>query len=374
MSVPEAFSFSRAGPADEPEIRRLVGSVPMRGTITVRFEREPDYFLGCSVMGDVCDVLLARHDPDGELCAVVCRSERMLFVDGKEVRVGSIGQVRVAPRYQGMRLLHHGVGWFREHGPRDLLYTGVVARDNSRARAVMLERRPPGGLHAQRLCGITTHALLLRRGQGTWGRRPRRSSIAVHGATHDRLDDIVAFLRRRGAKRQMFPVWSASDFTGGQVLRDMTLDDVSVATLDGTIVGVLGTWDQSAFKQDIVHAYPRAISRLRPVWDSFARIAAAPSLPAVGSAIPQAFAAFPCVEDDDPGIFALLLARAARRAARHGRGFLLVGLADEDPLARGLGHWPSIRYHSDLFALSWTEAHPAEGMDGRVPYVEIGTL
>ena len=374
MSTTGAFRFSRAVPSDEPEIRRLVGSVPMPGGITVRFEREPDYFLGCGVMGDVCDVLLARHDPDGELCAVVCRSERMLFVNGEERRVGSIGQVRVVPRYQGSWLLHRGVGWLREHGAPDLLYTGVVARHNARARAVMLERRPPGGLHARRLCGITTHALLLRRDQGAWGRRPRPSAIEVHGLTDDQVDDLVAFLRRNGTRRQLFPAWSASDFTGGQALRGMTLDDISVATRDGSIAGVLGMWDQSAFKQDVVDAYPRVIARLRAPWNVLARVAAAPSLPGIGSAIPQAFAAFPCVQEDDPEVMSLLVSRVACRAARRGRGFLLLGLADDDPLARPLGRWPQLTYRSDLFAFSWTEASPGEVMDARIPYVEIGTL
>jgi hypothetical protein len=89
------FVFSLAGPADEPELRHLVGSTPMPGSITVRFEREPEYFLGAGIMGEVCQVLIARHR-SGELAAVVCRSERQAFINGLETRIGAIGQVRIA--------------------------------------------------------------------------------------------------------------------------------------------------------------------------------------------------------------------------------------------------------------------------------------
>jgi len=51
---------------DDADIRaRIVGSVAMPGVVSVRFAREPDYFLGTTIMGDTCDVLIARHRSDG---------------------------------------------------------------------------------------------------------------------------------------------------------------------------------------------------------------------------------------------------------------------------------------------------------------------
>ena len=52
MSGESGFDLRWATPADEPDIRALVGSVPMPGAVTVRFAREPDYFLGATIMGD----------------------------------------------------------------------------------------------------------------------------------------------------------------------------------------------------------------------------------------------------------------------------------------------------------------------------------
>lgn len=374
MSPGEDFAFSVAGPSDEPDIRRLVAATPMPGSITVRFEREPDYFLGCTVMGDVCDVLMARHQPDGELAGIVCRSERTLLVNGQERRVGSIGQVRVAAGYRGRWLLHRGLPLLHERGPADLLYIGVVTRENRRARAVMLERRPPGGLHRRLLSGITTSALMLRGPSGTWGRSARPAGLTLGRVTLRSLEELVVFLRRVGARRQLFPAYRVEDFLDGRTMRGLDLADLAVARRGGGIVGCLGMWDQSAFKQDVVHAYAPTLRRLRPAWDIAARVVGAATLPREGQPLPFAFATCVCVEDDDPDVLRALLRSAAGRAAARGRAFLLLGLADADPLLQAVGRWPRITYRSDLFAFSWADVGPGDDLDGRTPYVEIGTL
>ena len=56
-----------------------------------------------------------------------------------------------------------------------------------------------------------------------------------------------------------------------------------------------------------------------------------------------------------------------------GNAYLMVGLADEDPLLPTVRRWPHVTYRSDIYAFSWS-ADPAEVLDGRTPYVEIGTL
>ena len=77
------FSTSgRQRALDEPELRALVGSVSMPGAVAVRFAREPDYFLGASIMGDPCDVFIARQRLDGALAGIACRAERLAFVNG----------------------------------------------------------------------------------------------------------------------------------------------------------------------------------------------------------------------------------------------------------------------------------------------------
>ena len=98
------------------------------------------------------------------------------------------------------------------------------------------------------------------------------------------------------------------------------------------MVGVMAAWDQAAYKQDIVDAYGPALRRLRPLYDLGARLLGARPLTPPGEAIPLAFAACICVADDDPGVMRALLSACARDARERGKAFLMLGLADDDPL------------------------------------------
>jgi hypothetical protein len=363
------YDFAIATPADEPEVRRLVGRVAMPGAVSVRFAREPDYGLGATIMGDPCDVVVARRRGDGVLAGILCRGERRVFLNGEERRVGYIGQIRAAPGFRGRWLLQRGLPLFRELGPPDMLYEGVVASENPRARALLLERRPPGRLHAVRLCGLTSLALLL---------RPRPLHVApglrVAQGSAAELEEIVAFLRRVGAGRQLFPAHRVADFTDGRTLRDLAPEDLAIGRRDGRIVGVVGSWDQRAYKQEVVEAYGPWLQRARPLYDLAARLSGARPLPRVGEQIQVAFAAPVCVEGDDPAVFRALLDRAMERARTRGLAMLMAGFPDADPLLAEARRTIHVTYRSDLFLFSWATPAPAAGLDARLPYCEIATL
>ncbi|HEX2884571.1 MAG TPA: hypothetical protein VHQ42_08350 [Candidatus Limnocylindria bacterium] len=360
------FAFTVAGRADEPEIRRLVAATPMPGAISVRFEREPNYFLGCDVMGDVCEVLIARHVPDGALAGVLCRTERRAFVNGQERTIGGIGQVRIAPCFRGRRLLEQGWGIFRR---RELLYVGVIARGNPRALRALVGRAP-GAPAIVRIGGITTLGLLVRRR----GRRRRPAGVLIQRAGEPMLEELVAFHRREAARRQLAPALRPADFTDGSLLRGLRLSDVLVARRRGSIAGTLACWDQRGFKQDVVDGYGPALRRLGPVYDLVARVLGTAPLPRPGEQIRAGFGALVAVERDDPQVFSALLDAGLADAGRRGLDWLMVGLADEDPLLPVARRRLQVTYRADLFAAGWGETDPSSILDGRVPYVEIATL
>jgi hypothetical protein len=367
---------------DEPDIRALVGSVAMPGDVAIRFEREPDYFLGATIMGDPCDVVVGRQRCDGALVGLACRAAHDAYVAGAPTRGGYIGQIRIAEGARGRGLVARGARLLRERTPEGMLAFGVIARENRRAAGALVGARLPGGLRAARVAGLTTCAIVL------WGRAARRAPGPAHGGVASRpahggvdvrsadattLTDALAFWHAQGPRRQFFPLTTLADFEGGRALRGLRPEDVFLAWCGDRIVGTMALWEQSAYKQDVVHAYGPVLRRLRPAYDLAARLLGARPLTPPGEPIALAFAARVCVADDDPSVMRALLRAVAADAHARGLAFLMVGLADDDPLLSVVRRHPHITYRSDLYALSWTD-DPLARLDGRVPYVEIATL
>lgn len=369
MSRAADYRFLRATHQDEPEIRALVGGLAMPGTVSVRFEREPDYFLGTTVHGDPCDVLIARHTASDELAAVMVRAERRVFLNGVAARIIYIGQIRIAPRYQGRWLMQRAaleVGKLRDDSAPSL---GVIASDNPIALGTIAGRRAPGAAQVSRVAQLHSLAFLLHHRLNRGG-----SQLPVAWGGQANLEEIVDFLAAMGPRRQFFPVIERDRLTDGRTYRGLRLEDLCVIRRDGEIAGVLGSWDQSRYKQEMVAAYSPRLRRLRPGYDLLARLLGGDRLPRVGQPVRTTFGCLHCQSDDDPDVLEALLHGARDRARRQGAAFLMVGFDARDPQLQTLGRPLAVTYRSDVFLGSFAGDEPAAALDGRPAYIEIGTL
>ena len=111
---------------------------------------------------------------------------------------------------EAISLLHH-----------DGVCYGVVARENPRARELLVGRRAPGAPVRTRLAGLTTCAILLRP-----RRAPRHPGLDIEPGAAGSIPEIVAFLRDEGSRRQLFPAYTVEDFSDGRTLRGLAPEDV----------------------------------------------------------------------------------------------------------------------------------------------------
>ena len=362
--------FELATPADDAAIRRLLANNAVPGDVTLTYEREPAYGLGSSIMGSLCQTIVARG-PGGEVLAVATRSVRRRFVNGSPEEVGYIGQLRVDNPQRGRWLVMGGFRYLRHlHGDgRVSGYITTIIEGNREAEGVLVahaRRSLPVYREFDRLC---TLALIVHR-------LPSFSRPSFELRTGDTLDldDLVAFLNRVGATRQFCPVHTDADFADG-TLRDFRLADLLVACRRGRIVGTLGLWDQNGYKQTVVRAYSPTLRRIKPLYNVAARLVGARPLTPIGAAMSTVYAAFVNIADDDRAVFAGLLTAAMRRAAERRYAFLMMGFSARDPLPAVARRWPHVPYYSRAYTVCWPgdeEFHTR--LDGRIPYLELATL
>ncbi|MDE0654314.1 MAG: hypothetical protein OXI26_11760 [bacterium] len=366
------FSFGLATKDDDAAIRHLLSENPVPGRITVTYEREPDYFMGCGTMGRFWQVGVARHLPTGRLAGVGCRATRPMFINGTIEEVGYLGQLRVDSRFRGRWLPAFGMHYFRElhRDGRVSGYVTTIVENNEVARGVLVDRPRSHHPTYREIGRLKTLAVALRR-----PRSVPRSPYEIGKSSDADLSDLVSFLTAHGRQKNLFPAYRVDDFRNSTTTPGFRLDDFRIARRDGQIVGVIGLWDQSGFKQTVVQAYSGTVRRIRPAYNAVSRLLGGPPLPAPGEPIRNVYGSFVCIERNDPEIFHALLQYVYNEAARRGYAYLFIGLDTRDPLLAVVEQYPHVAYPSRLYTVCLDdEGEFHSRLDGRVPHVEIAAL
>ncbi|HZS07035.1 MAG TPA: hypothetical protein VFD58_19520 [Blastocatellia bacterium] len=368
------FRIDLAGNNDDGAIRQLLASNAVPGRIAVTYEREPDYFRGCATMGSECQVLVARAGDNGSrrLAGVACRAVRSVFINGREEKLGYLGQLRVDADFRGRWLVSHGFSFLKRLHDDDPVpaYLVSLVEGNHEAAGVLINRRRKHFPAFHEIGGLFTLALMVGKLKPSLP-----SKAAISRASDSDLGEIISFLRQSGARRQFYPAWAEADFRSDGATPGFQIEDFFIARRDGELVGAVGLWDQSAYKQTVVRGYGGWMRAARPFYNAVAPLFDRPRLPAPGRKIRHAYAAFVCVADDDADTFRALLREVYSLAASRGHDYLLIGLEARDPLLTVAREYSHIAYPSRLYLASWDDGKEFyERLDRRVAHVEIATL
>jgi hypothetical protein len=294
---------------------------------------------------------------------------RPLYVNGEVRDVGYLAQLRVDRRYRGRWLVSRGFRFFRElhRDGRVSRYLTTITDDSREARGLLVERPRPHFPRYRELDRLLTFALVLRR-------RRRAARADLRPVPVDPAE-AAAFLEREGPARQFFPAYRKDDFVDSPLTRGFRSEDWVAVARRGALIAVGGLWDQLAYKQAVVQGYGGALAWGRPLANVGLRALGASPLTPPGTRVPAAYLAFVRVAGDEPAAFEALLDAACAEAARRGYGFLLVGAVARDPLAAAARRRLHVTYRSRLYSVAYDgEEGPDDGLDRRLPYVEIAAL
>jgi hypothetical protein len=369
------MQFTLATAADDPEIRRLLRENPVPGAFSLAFTREPDYFLGATVEGDLAQSVVARDPGDPRVLGLGGRAVRTAFVNGRPERLGYLGQLRIDTRARGRRgLLAGGFGLIRELHRADgqaRFYVTTLIEGNEAARRALTTGRPglPTYTRRETLC---TLALPLR---GPLKVRPP-AGVTLATAGDADLGAVAGLLQQCYRGYQFAPCWTESDLRHAERVRGLHAGDLRLAWRGQRLVGCAALWDQSGFKQTVVCGYPRWLGRTRPLVNLLGPCLGLPRLPPVGQRLPHAYVSHLAVEGEDPAVMCALLAEVMNASLGRGFAYLTLALAERHPLLgparRAFRH---LEYRAGLYLAHWEDGLDAvHGLDDRVPHLELAVL
>jgi hypothetical protein len=365
------FAITLAELGDDAELRALLRDNPMKGSMEVTFEREPDFFSACAIRGNLCQVGVGRDLESGRIVGLGTRSIADAFVNGQRVAFGWLSDLRLHPAYRGGTLVARGYRFLRQlHGDgRVELYGTVIFQDNQTALQTIAATR--AGLPAYHDLGVIhCPGINLRR------RKPAISaSCEIVRGRPELLPEIVDCLNRNNARKQFAPVHDVESFIRGKRWKDFQPSDFYVARSSNRVVGVVGRWDQSSFKQTRVISYGKRLRWMVPAANAVQSLLGAPSFPMPGQYVPFFYVSFIAIDQDNAGVFGALLRQVYNDAVDSSFRYAMVGLHERDPLLAAVKEYSLAPFAGRLFCVCFADGEPAyRTLDGRVPYVEAATL
>jgi ribosomal protein S18 acetylase RimI-like enzyme len=371
MAAMTDFRVELATESDDAAIRGMCRTQAMPGRIRVTFEREPEFSIGCRVAGDDCQIVVARAAGSGEIAGFACRSARRVFVNGSERRLGYLSQLRIAPEFQGRWLVSRGFRALREMHEADPLpaYLMAIVDGNREATGVLVRNRRKGFPTLHSVAELRTLAISVS------STKPAiRCDAEITAAGDSDRVEIAAFLQREGGRRQFFPA-CREDSLRSLAAYGLRMEHSCVARRGGEIIGVVALWDQSSYKQTVVQGYSGWLRAAAPIYNWSGAWMGRAALPRPGEKLRSAYAAFVCIANDDPDVFAALLREIYNRASERGFHYLLFGCDVRDPLFPVAQKYNHISYPSRLYLAEWSDGgifH--EQLDHRPVSADIATL
>jgi hypothetical protein len=343
----------------------------MDGSMQVTFEREPDFFASCAIRGSFHQVGVGRDLESGRTVGLGTRSIADAFVNGRSVPFGWLSDLRLEPAYRGGTLVARGYRFLRQlHGDgRVELYGTVIFQNNQTALRTIAATR--AGLPAYHDLGVLhCPGINLRR------RKPTLTAGCdiVRGG-RELLPEIVDCLNRNNARKQFAPLHDVESFIHGNRWKDFQPSDFFVALRNNHVVGVVGRWDQSAFKQTRVISYGKRLRWMVPAANAVQTLLGAPAFPEPGQYVPFFYMSFIAIDQDDVGVFRALLRQVYNDSVGSSFRYAMVGLHERDPLLAAMKDYSLTPFAGRLFCVCFADGeHMYRTLDGRVPYVEAATL
>ena len=363
------FSINIAKKSDDDNLRTVLRKTVMPGEISLCFETEPSFFKAISIIGEKQIVLVIRDIEKNIIVGFAIRSIKKVFINEKMTNVGYLSSVRILPEYRGSRLLFLGIKKLNnilEKSSEKINFTTII-KDNLYAQKVISNSR--AGMPNYMNIGINkTFAIKPSKKNRYQGLNKINIKRGISGFN---IEEIVSFINENGKKKDFFPVFTKKNIEDFAKL-NFNLNNIYIAYLRNEILGFVGCWDQTEFKQTLVKGLSLKNKLLRYVNNYFlSHIIDTPTIPDLDTYIKAFFLNYIVIKDNNVDIFSQMLDAISNDYVSKNYNYFLIGLDQNDPLCNSIKNFRSFNYDAIVYLVNTSCESLSEE---RVKYLEISRL
>jgi ribosomal protein S18 acetylase RimI-like enzyme len=310
--------------ADNEQLIALTASTPMAGRISLRIDRQPDFFRLLNERGE-SRVLVAEKE--GKIVGCISFSRQQAYINNRVHDVIYLGDFKIDPLYRGSRIALLLLAFLKEQLQTldaDLIFCTMA--DGNHLVKPFFEGRLQ--INPFEEVGVFNVFQFI---SATKKQDDRR---AVTGANSK--SEIIEFLDRHHRKYQLGAVIGERQlaFTTNFVVRSPS----------GALEGVICLLDTHSWKQNVVVGLTRPLRFMVKLAGIVMPLFSMSSLPEVGEPVRTLYAKYFVAKDRK--VARSLVEFGRDTAHRMDYSFLSIGLHDKDPLGRLIQNFPKFTFHS----------------------------
>ncbi|NMB70542.1 MAG: hypothetical protein GYA22_00130 [Bacteroidales bacterium] len=318
--------------ADNEALQQLNREAPMRGNLTIRVERIPDFFAINRRIGPFKTMLA---ESGNRIAGVLTIARHPAVLQGKVQEIGVIRDIKIHPDFRGSTALYRLLYTFLQYALSqkwDILYATAL-KGNAKVISLMGGR---AGLPFLVPAGHFVQYNLL-------PKRRYRGTTRYQILTEEPSADLLSFFNNWYARYSFGPLLSAESLQDTVILSAWK-NNVRHASI------VLQ--DVSGFRQNVVEDWSFATGLVIRLWQFFHLFLPLPLPPRKGKPLRTLYVRYFAASNPTTDALDPLITRA-RKMAWDGRfTFLAAGLHSRDPLRRIFRKHPFIPATLNAFILS----------------------
>jgi hypothetical protein len=185
-----------------------------------------------------------------------------------------------------------------------------------------------------------------------------------------------AFISKMSEYYQFLPNYDFRELAiGGSYFNGLTLSDfLLLRDEQQQIRGLVGLWNQKAFKQTRVVDYSRSVALFRPLYNAWSLLSGGFVLPAKGDTFDYLALHSPLTHPQDSDAFRQLLHSAWQQVRLQDKRAMTLTLSESDPRLAVLEEFKSIPLKAYQYTAAFKEQFLPVLDGARIPYFESGRL